>query len=73
MATLGDLGDSVDSLAVPPEGDEVRRRSQIAVPHVMPHKLKMPDSLASRRVEGDQAIAEQILTDPVAAPKIEGR
>ena len=69
---LRDLRDGVDALSVAADGEQVRRRGQVAVPEVVMHELIVPEALAGGGVEREQAVGEEVLADAVAAPEIEG-
>jgi hypothetical protein len=56
---LGRLRDGVDALAITRDGEEDGRRWEIAIPDVVPDVLKMPDAFSSRRVEGQQRLANR--------------
>ena len=56
--------------AVAVYGEERGRRREIAVPNVVMNALKVPDFLACFRVQGDQAIGEEVVTNAVSAVKI---
>ena len=47
-------------------GEEHGRGGKIPVPNIMTDGLKMPDSLSRLRIQGDQAIGEQVIAHPVS-------
>ena len=70
VAVLGRLRDGVNRAAVAFDRDETGRRRRIAIPDVVPHDLKVPDTLAGLRVERDEAVGVEVVAKPVAAVEI---
>src|SRR5579871_4346950 len=64
---LARLNDCIDRLAIMLQCDKNRRGGKIAVPKIVTHPLKVPDSLSGFGIEGNQAIGEQIITDTVCS------
>ncbi len=50
-----------DLHAVALDGDEIRRRGNVPIPDVVADFLEVPETLAGQRIEGDNAIAEEIV------------
>ena len=69
---LGGLGDGVDFFSVPFDGEQRGGRGKVAIPKVVAHALKMPDSFSGGGVEGDEAVGKQIIADAVGAVEVEG-
>ena len=70
---LGGLGDGVDRASVAGDGDQTRRRGKISVPHIVLHRLKMPDAAAGSGIQRDQGIGKQVVAHPVGAIEIRRR
>src|SRR5687768_7192875 len=64
------LRDDVDGLAVVLHRQQLRRGRIVVVPQIMMDDLEMPQPLARSCVEGEQAVAEQVVASPIAAVKI---
>ena len=58
---LGDLRDRLDALAVDGDVDQVGRGRQVVVPQAVMDDLEVPDPLAGRHVEADEAFAEEVV------------
>ena len=52
-AVLRGLRDDVDARAGVADGDQRRRRREITVPHVVLHRLEMPDAFAGGRTQAE--------------------
>ena len=58
---LRDLDDSLDRPAVNGDVGEHGRGRQIVVPEIVMDELVVPDALARQAVDGDEAVAEQVV------------
>src|SRR5260370_35430459 len=65
------LGNGVDLFAATLYGEENGRSRKVAVPKIVVDALKMPDSFTGLRIQGEQAICEEIVTDTIGAVEIE--
>ena len=72
-AALGDLRHRVDTLSVVTEGDEIRRRGQIAIPEVVVYRLKVPESSTRARIEGEERVREEIRANAFAPVEVRSR
>src|SRR5579863_82446 len=57
---LGYLSHSRDGLPIPMKRHQIRLSRQVIVPDIMMNDLVVPDELSGCRVEGNQAITEEI-------------
>ena len=72
-ALLGRLRDRLDRLAVDGDVGEDRRARDVVVPDRMVDELEVPEALAGLQIDGDEALAEQIVAGPMAAEVVAGR
>ena len=72
-ARLAGLGHDVHHPAVVADREQLRRGHEVVVPQIVMHELLVPQALAGARIEGQQAVAEQVGADAVAAVEIERR
>src|SRR5207253_7477305 len=70
---LARLRDDVDVATVMPEGEQLRRLREVVIPQIVMDGLEVPQPLARPRIEGDDAVAEQVVADAVAAVEVEPR
>ncbi len=70
-ARLRGLGDGVDLPSLVVDGHEDRSGGGIPVPDVVVGHLVVPDALPRRRVEGEDAVREEVLPHAIAPPEIE--
>ena len=69
---LADLRDDVHRLAVVLHREQLGAGGRIVIPQIVMHELKMPEAFAGVKVEREQAVAEQIVAEAIAAVEIEG-
>ena len=72
-ATLRNLRDRVDAPPAARDGDEIGRGREVAIPDVVMHRLKVPETLPGLGVEREQRVGEQVRADPIAAIKVRRR
>jgi hypothetical protein len=66
---LAGLGHGVDAHPIVLNGDQCRRRREVAVPDIVVDTLRVPDSLTGICIDGDQCVGEKVDADPVSAIK----
>ena len=54
------------------DGEQNGWRRKVTVPNVVVNSLKMPETLAGARFNGDKAIGKQVVASTVRAIEIEG-
>src|SRR5260370_27686055 len=64
------LRNGVDLFAATLYGEENRLSRKVAGPKIVVDALKMPDSFAGLRIQGEQAICEEIVADAIGAVEI---
>ena len=65
---LADDRDRLDLATVNPDVYEVGSRRKVIIPQPVMNRLEVPDALAGLRVETHEALREEIVAVPVAAP-----
>ncbi len=70
---LGNLGNGLDVPTVNGDIHEVGRGRRVIIPDTMVDHLEVPGPFSGFCVQRHQALAEQVVTGPVAAIKIIGR
>src|SRR5882724_9770709 len=68
---LRGLCNRVNRMAAALDSEQNGWRRKIAVPNVVVNSLKMPETLAGARIDGDKAIGKQVVASAVRAIKIE--
>src|SRR5947208_8013367 len=69
-SVLRDLRDDVDAASLAANGDQRGRRGKIAIPHVVPDGLKVPDTLAVCGAQAQDRIGKQVVAAAVRAVEI---
>src|SRR5688572_32207283 len=64
---LARLGDRIDAPAFATDRDELGCRHQIPIPQVVVNCLKVPDALASPRVQREDAVAVEVIARAIRA------
>jgi hypothetical protein len=67
---LDELDHGGNRLAVPRDVRQDRRRTHIAIPHVVMKRLEVPDHLTGRTAQGDDRVGIAIVAGPVSAPEV---
>ena len=70
VALLGDLGESVDRLAISPKGEKTGLRWKISVPDVVVNALKMPQEPAGIGIKSEERVCVEVVTEAVAAIEV---
>jgi hypothetical protein len=68
-----ELYDGLHGPAVHRHVEQDRRRGVVPVPDIVPNELSMPDALARPHVDGNQAVAEQVVAVALAAVHVARR
>src|SRR2546423_11886829 len=69
-ATLRNLRDRVDAPAAARDGDEIGRGREVAIPDIVMHRLKVPETLPGLGVQREQRVCEEVCADAIAAIKM---
>src|SRR5690606_1635046 len=73
IALLARLRDDVDLAAVAADGEQLRRLWEIEVPEIVMNRLEVPEPLTGPGIEGENAVAEQIVAVAIRTVEVVAR